>query len=268
MADLKSFLKSKFSYPFTGELDLDSKEAIVVHRRIIRENALLKRHYEFIYQYFKKAEIALSDLKYPSLEIGSGGGFLKDYLPDVITSDVVSGEGIDRVEDASLLSFADNSLKAVYANGVLHHIKDPAACLSEIQRVLVPQGKFICNEPSSSLFGYFMNKHFHNEYTDKCALAWEIKACSQQGRLTSANMALPYIIFKRDAGLFRERFKGFKIISIVYHDFLRYTLSGGLSYRPFVPRPLNGCVNFMEWLMKPFMPLLSQAMLVTVQKIK
>lgn len=266
MFSLKGYLKKSFSHPLADRLDINSRDAIRIHRRIIRENPLLAEHYRFIYRYFKRAEDSLRGLKYPSLEIGSGGGFLKEFLPDVITSDVVKSEGIDRVEDAGGLSFADDSLKAVYANGVLHHIKDPAKCLSEIARVLVPGGKFVCNEPSSGPFGYFMNRYFHNEHTDKNAKEWRIEEAQAAGRLTSANMAMPYIIFKRDAALFGERFKMFKIEPIIYHDFLRYTLSGGLSYRSFVPKALFGAVNFMEAVFKPVMFVLGNNMLVTIQK--
>lgn len=266
MGDLRDFFKKRFSHPLADHLDIDSSGAISIHRKIIRENRLLREHYAFVYRYFKKVEDSLADLEYPSLEIGSGGGFLREYLPGVITSDVMKSDGIDRAEDAGSLSFPDNSLKAVYANGVLHHIKDPAACLYEIQRVLVRGGKFVCNEPSSSLFGYFMNRHFHGEYTDKHAKEWKIEGSDRHGRLTGANMALPYIIFKRDAGLFRLKFKNLEVVSIIYHDFLRYTLSGGLRYRPFAPKLLYGPVNFMEWLTRPLMPALGHNMLVTVQK--
>lgn len=264
---VQNFLKKNFSHPLARNLDIDSPQAILIHRRIIKENKLLTDYYNFVYEYFKKTEYSLSDLNYPSLEIGSGGGFLKEILPAVITSDLVLSSGIDRTEDATALSFADCSLKAIYANGVIHHLKDPERCLAEVQRVLVPGGKFVCNEPSSTPFGYLMNKCFHHEYTDKHAVDWKIGGSDGKGRLTEANMALPYIIFKRDAGLFQKKFANLKIISIVYHDFLRYTLSGGLSYRPFVPPALFGAVNTLEAISKPFMPVLGNEMLVAILKL-
>lgn len=264
---LKEFIKKKFSHPLSRGLDIDSARAVSVHRRIIKENKLLSDYYKFVYSYFKKIEVSLSYLDYPSLEIGSGAGFLKDFLPNVITSDIVSAEGVDRLEDAMSLSFSDCSLKAVYSNGVLHHIKDPKRFLSEVQRVLVPGGVFVCNEPSSTIFGYFMNKNFHHENTDRSVLDWQVDEKSQSQRLTKANMAMPYIIFKRDAELFRKSFPRLKISSIIEHDFLRYTLSGGLSYKPFIPEFCFCFVNYLEILMRPFMRILGNEMFVTVQKI-
>lgn len=264
---LKGFFKEKFSHPLARDLDIDSAQAISVHRRIIKENKLLLEYYKFVYAYFKKIEVGLSHLNYPSFEIGSGAGFLKDFLPNVITSDIVHAEGVDRLEDAMSLSFSDCSLKAVYANGVLHHIKDPKKFILEVQRVLVPGGIFVCNEPSSTLFGYFMNKHFHHEGTDKSVLDWQIDCQGQSKRLTKANMAMPFIIFKRDADLFRKEFPCLKVVSIIEHDFLRYTLSGGVSYKPFVPELFFSFVNCMEIIMQPFMSVLGNEMIVTVQKI-
>ena len=263
---LKHYLQTHYAHPLVGQLDLDSREAVGIHRRIIEGNPLLKKHYLFIYSSFKKAEEGLKGLRQSSLEIGSGGGFLKEIIPSVITSDVVGGEGIDRVEDASKLSFGDASLKAVYANAVLHHIPEPERCLAEIDRVLVPGGVFVCNEPSSTPFGYFMNRHFHHEHTDRTVQEWRLTGEDGTGRLKGANMAIPAVIFKRDRRIFEKKFPRLKIRSIVYHDFLRYTLSGGLSFRPFVPQVLFGAVNALEVLARPFLFLLGHAMIVTIEK--
>jgi SAM-dependent methyltransferase len=263
------YMKTHYANPLVKNLDLNSPEAISVHGRIIRENQLLLRYHMSIYRYFQKKDEELKSLGLPSLEIGSGGGFLKKFLPDVITSDVLPGDGIDRVENACCLNFPDHSLKAVYANAVLHHISDSVRCLSEIQRVLVPGGVFVCNESSSTALGYFMNRNFHHEPTDKNVFEWGFAAQEAGiGRLTGANMALPSIIFRRDARLFHQRFPTLKIESIRYHDFLRYSLSGGLSYRPLVPSCLFWAVDTVEFIFAPLMFLLGDAMLVTVKKLR
>lgn len=265
---IKNYLKRYYSYPQLKQLDLNSPQTIGVHKRIIENNALLRRHYLFVYGVFKKNEDRFIDLAYPSLEIGSGAGFLKEIIPSVITSDLVAAGGIDRIEDAQRLSFKDASLKAVYANGVLHHMPDPSACLKEIERVLIPGGVFICNEPSSTLFGYFMNRNFHAENTDKTILPWRLEKGRPQGRLTGANMAMPYNIFIRDRKIFKDWFPGLKIISVIYHDFLRYTLSGGLSFRPFVPGLFFPAVNSLEIAARPLMPVIGNNMIVTIKKIE
>ena len=47
------------------------------------------------------------------------------------------------IEDASNLSFDDNTFDVVYSFGVLHHTPDTIRCISEAYRVLKPGGKLI-----------------------------------------------------------------------------------------------------------------------------
>jgi len=263
MSGLKDALLRRWAHPLSRQLTLDGPEAVVAHRRIIRSNPLLLARYAFVYDFFRSVEREAQPPGLPSLEVGSGAGFLKSYIPEVITSDVVAGEGIDRVEDACALTFADASLKAVYAFGVLHHLRAPEKFLAEVDRVLATGGRCVLDEPSSTAFGYFMNRHFHREPTDRHAAQWGVAA---GGRLTGANMAIPYIIFRRDRRRFEEMFPRLKVRRILYHDFLRYTLSGGLTYRPFVPRWLFGAVNGLERLAAPLMRWLGHEMIVDLEK--
>jgi len=257
-------LRRRWAHPLSRGIELDGPHALGVHRQIIRSNPLLQARYVFVYELFRSLDTGLAPLNRPALEIGSGAGFLKSYIPDVVTSDVVADEEIDRVEDACALSFADASLRAVYALGVLHHLPNPERFLREVDRVLVVGGRCVLDEPSSTAFGYFMNRHFNHEHTDKHAREWGIVG---DGRLTGANMALPYIIFRRDRKRFEELFARLKIRRILYHDFLRYALSGGLSFRPFVPRGLFGAVNALEKLAAPLMRWLGHEMIVVLEKV-
>ena len=209
---LRDWLRRRWAHPLSRGLELDDPQALGVHGQIIRGNPLLQARYVFVYESFRSLDRELAPLNRPALEIGSGAGFLKSYISDVITSDVVAHEGIDRVEDACALSFADASLRAVYALGVLHHIPEPERFFGEVDRVLAPGGRCVLDEPSSSAFGYFMNRHFNHEHTDKHAREWGIAG---DGRLTGANMALPYIIFRRDRGRFEELFPRLKIRRIL-----------------------------------------------------
>src|SRR5690349_8669467 len=64
------------------------------------------------------------------LELGSGGSYLKDLEPAVVTSDVVDGVA-DMVVDGRALPFPDASVKALFLTHVFHHIPDVAAFLRE-----------------------------------------------------------------------------------------------------------------------------------------
>lgn len=49
-----------------------------------------------------------------------------------------------RAASADLLPFDDETFDAVVANGVLHHLAQPADALAEARRVLVPGGRIAC----------------------------------------------------------------------------------------------------------------------------
>ena len=75
---------------------------------------------------------------------------LKDVLKRTfqvyITADLYKGD-VDRKEDITHMSFADNSFDCIYASHVLEHIKDDRRALSEIRRVLKPGGIAILPVP-------------------------------------------------------------------------------------------------------------------------
>src|SRR4051812_29163469 len=67
------------------------------------------------------------------VELGSGGSYLKELEPSVITSDV--SEGIaEKVIDARHLPFPDQSIRALLLTHVFHHIPDVDAFFREAQR--------------------------------------------------------------------------------------------------------------------------------------
>ena len=181
------------------------------------------------------------------VELGSGAGFIKKVIPKVITSDVVSGHGIDKVFFAEKMPFANKSISAFYMIDVLHHIKNPSKALKEMDRCLVGGGKIIMIEPANTLWAQIVLKNFHHENFDTKA-GWTIKG---KGRLTDANMAIPWIIFVRDRKKFEKKFPNLKIRNITPHTPFSYLISGGLSYQPFIPVFLYPFAIFTEKLLTP-----------------
>ncbi len=56
------------------------------------------------------------------LELGSGGGFLADYIPRLITSEVFYIQGVNIILDGRHLPIQNHSLDAIVMVDVLHHI--------------------------------------------------------------------------------------------------------------------------------------------------
>jgi SAM-dependent methyltransferase len=68
---------------------------------------------------------------------------------EYIGSDIRSGPGVDRIEDAQSLSFEDASLGTVLAFDVLEHLPRPADAIAEARRVLRDEGLFVVSVPCS-----------------------------------------------------------------------------------------------------------------------
>src|SRR3989338_1352599 len=209
--------------------DLDDPNTTVERIKIIEKKKYLKYLYNDFYAIFKKESKKLPSCKL--LELGSGAGFLKKIIPEVITSDVMKLPNCDMVVSAEKMPFKNNTLSAIYMLNVFHHIKNSKKALSEFQRCLKKGGKVIMIEPHNSPWSKFINKNFHHEGFDPSG-GWKIK---DEGELSAANGALPWIIFIRDRKEFSRLFPNFKIQNYKPHTPLSYLFSGGFKAPSIIP---------------------------------
>lgn len=237
---------------------LNSKRTLILHRHLIRQNCFLKRLYQDFYFEIKH----LTKSKKPIIELGSGGGFIKEVIPGVTTSDVIRGPSIDKVFSAAKMPFKRNSIGAFVLLNVFHHIKNPECALSEMEKCLKIGGKIIMIEPYNSLWGRFIYQHFHHEKFDPYA-NWKI---SEKGRLSGANGALPWIIFIRDNSKFSQKFPTLTIRDINIHTPLRYLISGGLSHPSLLPKSFYPLLKILELALSPFNSYLGMFATIEVQK--
>ena len=186
----------KYTIPF----DLDDPKATLAHRDLILQKPFLKRLYNDWYDVFINKAKEIKTGKH--LEIGSGGGFLKEVFPEVITSDILALPNVDMVFSAEVMPFKENELASIVMLNVFHHIPKPYLFLQEAQRTLVKGGKIIMTEPANSALGRFIYKRFHHEPFEENGPR-EIKAGNP---LSNSNQALPHIYFERDLELFTKEF--------------------------------------------------------------
>lgn len=213
-------------------IDIESTEAIELCRSLLNKKQFLRRIYLDYYASFRQNAKELENVPGSLLEIGSGGGFLKEILPDVITSEVCSHPLIDRVVSADQLNFPSGALKGIFMLHVLHHLASPKLFFQEAVRCLAPGGRLVMIEPFNSFWGRILYKKFHHEPFDESVRSWDIPA---YGRLQTANGAIPWVIFWRDRDQFEKQFPQLKIRSIHLHTVFGYALSGGLSWKSLVP---------------------------------
>ena len=174
------------------------------------------------------------------LEIGSGTSPLKQFLPNVVTSDVLELDYLDLVFDCheidKLDAIKDNSLDVITLTNVLHHLKRPVEFLTRAPVKLKPGGKVIATEPFFSLLSTPIWKHLHFEPVD-----FEIsepELAQADGPLTSANQALPWLIFFERHDWLQRLNESYDIESCSIRPFsaLSYMATGGISHKVPVPR--------------------------------
>ena len=89
-----------------------------------------------------------------------------------------------------------------------------------------------------------------------------------EGRLGDANIAMPWMIFIRDREKFLRKYPDLEILQINNHTPFRMFLSGGLSYRQFVPSASFGFFTNIEKLLSPFHNTLGSFMTIVVKKLE
>ncbi len=246
-----------------GIASLDDPAATALHRAIILKKPFLKRLYAEWYGVFRRAVRPPLESRM-LVELGSGGGFIKDMMPHVVTSDVLDLQWIDRRFSALDMPFADQSVDAFFMINVLHHLPDTCRFLAELDRCLKQGGKAVMIEPANTPWSRFVYRNFHHEPFDPTA-GWTFPA---GGPLSSANDALPFIVFQRDRGEFQRKFPRLRIVRLDIHTPLAYLLSGGVSMRQLVPAWSFRTVRFLERLAGPANRLAGMFMTVELERGK
>jgi SAM-dependent methyltransferase len=241
--------------------DLDDPATTLLHGRILRSKPFLRNLYVDFYGQFKKA-VENPDNKV-LVELGSGGGFIKEIIPNVITSDILSGVGVDRVFSATDMPFEEAGVDAFFMFDVLHHIAEPGKFFAEAERCLRPGGRIVMIEPANTPWARFVYTNFHHEGFNPKA-GWEL---SKAGPLSQANGAIPWIIFVRDRAIFERQFPRLKVVSLRNHTPMRYLISGGLTLRQLLPGFAYPVVRALEWLFSPANNGLGMLMTVVIEKI-
>ena len=222
-------LKRLLAHPLTRDLDLDDPRTTALRRSIIQAKPFLRQLYS---EWYREICDAIPEGDAPVLGLGSGAGFLDEFLPGLITSDVFRIPHLSLVLDGCALPFRTASLRGIAMTEVLHHIPDAESFLAEAARCVRPGGVVVMIEPWVTAWSRFVWGPLHHEPFLPDGESWTIPP---SGPLSGANGALPWIVFERDRKIFHERFPVWEIRSIRVNLPLRYLLSGGVSLRSLMP---------------------------------
>jgi len=240
----------------------DDLSLTLSHREIIRKKAFLRGVYEKFYNEIKR-EICCGGEGGRLVELGSGGGFVKEVIPGVITSDILRLPFVDVVFSASEMPFKDGAVDGFMMLNAFHHLNDVAAFLRETSRCLKKGGRLVMIEPSNTPLARFIWKYLHGEPYDPAG-GWKLP---RGGPLSIANSAMPYIVFNRDSKRLEEEFPSLRLMSVKTHTPFMYLLSGGMSYGQLLPSFAMNIVMRVDDALKPFYDLLGMFVTVKMEKI-
>ena len=261
---LAGIFKKLWMHPLVKNLDVDSVDRLIRHRKMISAKPLLRAHLMSWYRELVPSYNKVKDLEGKVVEIGSGAGFLEEIIPEVVKTDIYPSPFTEEVQNAESLSYEDESLKCLYLVGVLHHLADPEAFFAEADRVLVPGGRLVMIEPNNTFPQKILCKVLdHYEYFDDSVFSWK---CGNGRAMTKANLALPWIIFFRDRRIFCDKYPRLKIEGIRYHTLFLCLLSGGMTYRAFAPQIMIPLLRALEWGLRPWMHIFGTSFTVELVK--
>ena len=254
----------RFKLPETRRIkDLDDSATTLLHAEIIQKKPFLRKLY---IDFYKQLEKVVSDPEEKVLvELGSGAGFIKEVISNVITSDILELPNVDKVFSALEMPFEKASVDAFFMFDVLHHITDPRVFFREALRCLKIGGRIVMIEPANTLWSRFIYRNFHHELFDTQA-KWELGSRKAEP-LSYGNGALAWIIFSRDRRIFEDEFPSLRIVRMHNHTPLRYLLSGGLTLRQLVPSFTYPAIKAIEYTLSPVNNLLGMFQTVELEKV-
>jgi SAM-dependent methyltransferase len=232
-------LRDVLAHPLARTLEPDDPSAPGIHREIIRQKPLLRDVYD---EWYVALGAQIGSAR-PVLEIGSGAGYLADYLPGLLTSDVRATPATRVVLDAHHLPFRDATLSAITMTNVVHHLSEVDVFLQEAARAVRPGGVLAAIEPWVTPWSTWVYGHLHHEPFDPGAPDWRFAA---GGPLSAANGALPWILFARDRERFEREHPEWRVELVRPGWPLRYLLSGGVSLRTLVPNAARGALRRLD----------------------
>jgi SAM-dependent methyltransferase len=253
-------LRDLLAHPLTRGRSIDDPATTLIRRRIIGEKRFLRRIYE---EWYTAIAAQLPPEPGAVLELGSGAGFLNEYVPDLIRSEVFCCAGIEVVLDGRQLPFASSSLRAIVMTDVMHHIPDVELFFSECARCLRSGGRVVMWEPWVSRWSRFVYRGLHHERFDEDSSGWSFPLT---GPLSGANGALPWIVLERDRQRFERLFPQLWLRRIVPAMPFRYLLSGGVSLRSLLPGSWYPVVAGAERLLTPWMHHLAMFAFIVIER--
>ncbi|MGA8659915.1 MAG: methyltransferase domain-containing protein [Chthoniobacterales bacterium] len=233
------------------------------NREAWRRCSLLRVVYGRFYELIREN---LAPVPGPIVELGSGIGAVKEFIPQCVTTDIFPNPWLDRRENAYALNFRDESVSSLILLDVFHHLQYPGTALNEFGRVLRDRGRVIIFEPAMGLLGRFVYGLFHHE---PLGLHEPITWLAPEGfDPESANYFAAQAHASRVflGNEFKEELKSWKLLRIEQLPEIAYVASGGFSKPQLYPCAALPVIRGLEKLLAAWPQLFATRLLIVLDK--
>jgi len=200
------------------------------------------------------------------VELGSGLGNIREFIPNCIRTDLFPNPWIDQVENAYKLSFQDGSVSDLILTDVFHHLKYPGSALKEFFRVLRTGGRVVMLEPCISVLGLLVYGILHDE---PIAVTREIEWEAPEGwspehidYYAAQGNASRVFLRKR----FRQELGDWQTMKTRRLSAIAYAASGGFSKPQLYPTSALPLIRKLENFLDLFPVLFATRLLVMLEK--
>lgn len=199
-----------------------------------------------------------------TLEVGGGTGLGKEFLDDVVSSDVLYSDQLDLVADCHDLPFADASFDNIVMLDVLHHLDSPVLFLREAARVLRNGGRLVMIEPAITPLSLPFYKLLHHEPADMRVDPFGEHRVNAGKDPFDGNQAIPALMFRRAPQRTARLVPTLHVIADRTISLWSYPLSGGFKPWSLLPAGLAPALLRLEQAVEPLLGRLCGFRMLTV----
>lgn len=230
------------------------------HKDIWHKKPVLRYLYS---KWYNKIIMQINDRPSGTIvEIGSGCGNIKNFIPEALATDIQNMPWLNLINSAENLPYKNNSLSTISMIDVFHHLSDPIQFINESYRTLKKSGYLVIIEPYPTFFSNIFYQYFHNE-----PLLKKQSLLITNTNYTHPNQAAAFILFNKEKNEFLKKYEGkFTLIHFSLFSFLLYPLSGGYRAFNFIPKILIKPISLVENLFSPIIKYIAFRSIIVLRK--